>query len=129
MLAGFEQVESRGFYRPAATLSFDAAVESIAQGIRHARALGLTDMIANTCGLTGFAPPNTLGRYAMAVKWAETAGGGPDSVRVALIARPELIDQDKIGVVIAQNRGMLGDVFTNETEAITWLDARRAATL
>ena len=45
-------------------------------------------------------------------------------MRVALIARPELIDPQKIGVLMYQNRGGNGDVFTNESEALAWLDAR-----
>ena len=45
-------------------------------------------------------------------------------MRVALVARPELIDPQKIGVLMFQNRGGNGDVFTNEADAIAWLDAR-----
>ncbi len=37
---------------------------------------------------------------------------------------PEIIDPQKIGVLMAQNRGVNGDVFTNETDALAWLDAR-----
>ena len=40
------------------------------------------------------------------------------------MARPELIDPQKIGVLMLQNRGGSGDVFSNETEALAWLDAR-----
>ena len=57
----------------------------------------------------------------MATKWAQTAGA---ALRVALVARPELIDPQKIGVLMMQNRGGNGDVFTNEADALAWLDAR-----
>jgi hypothetical protein len=120
---GFEQIGKRGFYRPSAQVTFAAAVEMVAAAIRYARARELTDLLANTCGLSGFPPPNTLERYDMAVKWVESAGVG--QLRVALIARPEIIDPNKIGVLMAQNRGMLGDVFKTEAEALAWLDARR----
>jgi hypothetical protein len=46
---------------------------------------------------------------------------------VALVARPELIDPQKIGVLMAQNRGVLGDVFTNEADALLWLDGLPAS--
>ena len=39
--------------------------------------------------------------------------------------RTALIDPEKIGVLMAQNRGAIGDVFTNEAEAIVWLDGRQ----
>jgi hypothetical protein len=41
-----------------------------------------------------------------------------------MVARPELIDPEKIGVLMAQNRGATGDVFTTEAAALAWLDAR-----
>ena len=117
----FEQVGTRGFYRPVGQVSFEQAVDMIADGIRAARELGLADMLANTTGLTGFTPPSVFARHSMALKWAQSAGA---SMRVALVARPELIDPQRIGVLMYQNRGGNGDVFTNETEALAWLDAR-----
>lgn len=43
---------------------------------------------------------------------------------MSLVARIELIDPQKIGVLMYQNRGGNGEVFTNETDALAWLDAR-----
>lgn len=117
----FEQVGSRGFYRPVAIVTFEQAIDMVAQGMRHARERGLTDLLVNTHGLTGFPTPSTFARYSLAVKWAESAGG---ALRVALVTRAEIIDPQKIGVLMAQNRGVNGDVFTNETDALAWLDAR-----
>ena len=117
----FEQVGSRGFYRPVAIVTFEQATEMVAESMRLARERGLVDLLANTHGLTGFATPSTFARYSLAVKWAESAGG---ALRVALVTRPEIIDPQKIGVLMAQNRGVNGDVFTNETDALAWLDAR-----
>jgi hypothetical protein len=45
-------------------------------------------------------------------------------LRVAMVARRELIDPQKIGVLMMQNRGGTGDVFATEAEALSWLDAR-----
>jgi hypothetical protein len=117
----FEIVGSRGFYRPVGIVTFEQAVEMVAIAMVHARASGLTDLLASTLGLTGFQSPSTFARYALAVKWAESAGG---ALRVALVARPEVIDPQKIGVLMAQNRGVNGDVFTREADALAWLDAR-----
>lgn len=116
-----EIVGSRGFYRPSAQVTFEQAVDMVAQAIDMARELGLADLLANTIGLTGFTPPSVFARYSMASRWAQTSGS---ALRVALVARTELIDPQKIGVLMMQNRGGSGDVFSNESEALAWLDAR-----
>jgi len=117
----FERVGARGFYRPIAQVTFEQGVALVAESIQVARDLGLSDLLVNTTGLTGFAPPSVFGRYAMATNWAQRAGA---ALRVALVARAELIDPQKIGVLILQNRGGTGDVFTSEADALEWLDAR-----
>ena len=117
----FEQVGSRGFYRPIARVTFERAVDLVAEAMVTARELGLADLLVNTTGLTGFTPPSVFARYAMATKWTQSAGA---ALRVALVARAELIDPQKIGVLILQNRGGTGDVFANEADALAWLDAR-----
>jgi isopropylmalate/homocitrate/citramalate synthase len=117
----FETIGSRGFYRPVAQVTFEQAIEMVAAAMRYAREHGLVDLLANTNDLTGFSQPSTFARYSLAVKWAEAAGG---ALRVALVTRAEIIDPQKIGVLMAQNRGVNGDVFTNETDALAWLDAR-----
>ena len=117
----FEIVGSRGFYRPNAQVTFEQAVDMVAQAIQAARDLGLADLLANTSGLTGFTPPSVFARYSMASRWAQTSGS---TLRVALVARPELIDPQKIGILMLQNRGGSGDVFGNEAEALAWLDSR-----
>ena len=117
----FEQSGTRGFFRPVAVVTYEQAIDMVAEATRYARERGLAGLLVNTIGLTGFAPPGTFARYSMAVKWAETAGG---ALHVAVVARPEIIDPQKIGVLMAQTRGVDGDVFTNETDALAWLDAR-----
>jgi hypothetical protein len=111
----FEHLGSRGFYRPLGVVTFEQAVETVAVGIEHAQKLGLKDLLVNTQALTGFAVPTTFGRYAFAVRWAQAGGG------------VLLIDHEKIGMIMAQNRGLDVDVFTNEADAIGWLDSRAAA--
>jgi hypothetical protein len=120
-LAHFEQVGRRGFYRPVGVVTFERAVDMVAESMRFARSLGLTDLLVNTSGLTGFPQPSIFARHALAVRWAEAAGSG---LHVAMVARAEVIDPQKIGVLMAQNRGVSGDVFTTEVAAIAWLDAR-----
>ena len=118
----FEQIGTRGFYRPLGCVTFEQAVDMVAVAMKHARAVGCADLLVSSLGLTGFAPPSTIARDTMAVKWVESAGA---SLRVAMVARPEIIDPQKIGVLMAQNRGASADVFVDEMQALRWLDARR----
>jgi hypothetical protein len=120
-LANFEQVGKRGFYRPICSVTFERAVDMVTEAMHLSRSLGLSDLLVNTTGFTGFPPPSIFARHALAVRWAESAGSG---LIVAMVARPELIDPEKIGVLMAQNRGATGDVFATEAAALAWLDAR-----
>lgn len=121
----FEIAGKRGFYRPQGKVNYELAVEMVAAAMKHARTLGLESLLVNTNGLTGITPPSIFGRHALAVKWAEAAGA---SLHVALVARSELVDPEKIGVVMAQNRGVSGDVFNTESAALAWLDSRHRNT-
>jgi hypothetical protein len=115
----FEQIGQRGFYRPIGVVTFELAVEMVSEAMNFARSLKLADLLVNTHDLTGFASPSVFARYALAVKWAQSAAG---SLRVALVVRPELMDPQKIAVLMAQNRGVAGDAFLTEAEALAWLD-------
>jgi hypothetical protein len=121
-LANFEIVGQRGFFRPAGKVSFEQAADLVAEAMKVARAAGLASLLINTQGFTGFASPSILGRHQLALKWAENAG---PALHVAFVARPEMIDPEKIGVIMVQNRGVSGDVFTSEAAAIAWLDSRQ----
>ena len=125
MIKHFEQAGRSGFFRPVGEMSFEQAVQVVGEAMRHARSLELADLLVNTSGLTGFPTPDVFARYSLASKWAESAGTG---LRVALVARAEIIDPQKIGVLMAQNRGVTGDVFTTEAAAIAWLDLGIGAT-
>jgi hypothetical protein len=122
-LDNFEVVGKRAFYRPSGKVSFEQAVDMVAEAMKQARAFDVAGLLVNTNGLSGFAPPSIFARHAMAVKWAENAG---PNLHVAMVARAELIDPEKIGVVMAQNRGVSTEVFTSEPPAIAWLDSRGA---
>jgi hypothetical protein len=120
-LENFEHVGSRGFYRPTGVMTLEAAIEIVAIGIECARKLELDDLLVNVYGLSGFEVPSTFARYELAVRWAKAGSG---VLRLAAVVRPDFIDREKIGMVMAQNRGLDADVFADEKTAINWLNAR-----
>jgi hypothetical protein len=123
-LDGFVLEKGCGLYRPAGSVSFDQAVALVRTAIAVARRNRVRDLLVDTTALIGFPSPDTLQRFLMAVGWANEARGG---VRLAMIARAEMIDPHKFGVTVAANRGLVSNIFTTEVEARAWLEARHAA--
>ena len=72
----------------------------------------------NTTGLTGITALSTFDRYQIGEELATAAEG---QVRVALVARAELIDPERFGITVARNRGLTADVFTTDAAALAWL--------
>ena len=122
-MTGFEIVATRGFYHPVGRVTFEQGVELITQALLRARALGLDDIVVNITGLSGFEIPGVFERYDMVTKWVKCVR---TFLRVAFVAQPAHIDSQKIGMLIAQNRGLSADVFASEAAALAWLDARLA---
>ena len=121
-LAGFAVEKGRGLYRPVGIVSFDEAVALVCAAIEAARRNQVRELLVDTTALTGFPPPKTFSRFLAVVAWANEARGG---VRLAIVARAEMIDPNKLGVTIAANRGLESNIFTTEAEARVWLDAQR----
>jgi len=116
----FEIDRDCAFFRPAGNVSLQQAVQMLACAIAFAREQEVPKLLAVTTGLTGFAPPNTLERYEFATQFAAIAGG---AVRLALVAKPEMIDPQTFGLTVANNRGLISNVFTSEADALAWLQS------
>ncbi|MGE3467221.1 MAG: hypothetical protein AB7J13_09835 [Pyrinomonadaceae bacterium] len=110
--------ESHAVYRPVGEYSFDATVEMIDAAIAYCRASSIRALLVDITQVTGFPPPSTAERFHFVTQWSATAGG---RLTIAMIAPPEMIDPEKIGVTMAKNRGLKSEVFTNEQDAVRWL--------
>jgi hypothetical protein len=119
---GFMMEGGRGLFRPVGSVSFDKAVALVRAAIAIACSNQAGDLLVDTTALTGFPSPDTFERFLAAVAWAEEALG---RLRLAMIARAEMIDPQKFGVTVAANRGLVSNIFTTEAEARAWLDAKR----
>jgi hypothetical protein len=115
-----ERIGARAFYRPVFTAGFHEALRRCAAAVQWAREQGCSDMLVNVQGVTGMEAINAFMKYEVAVSWAQAAG----SMRVALVVPESLMDPQKFALLMAHNRGVNGDAFVTEAEALRWLDAR-----
>src|SRR5258707_4931108 len=114
----FEITKTHAVYRPAGEVPLPQAVKMMTSAISFAREQNIRNLLVITSALTGFEAPSLAARYFFVKEWAKASNG---TVRIAMVARPEMIDAQKIGGTVAANTGLSGDVFTSEAEALAWL--------
>ena len=122
--AGYTMEGVHVTYRPIGAVTFDEAIARVRSAITLACSTKAKDLLVDTTTWTGFSAPDTFQRFLAAVAWAEEAGG---RLRLAMVAREEMIDEQKFGAMVASNRGLVSNIFTNEEEARAWLDSKRAS--
>ena len=105
-------------YRPSGEFDFDTTVKLIDDALAYCRDNGIACLLADITSVTGFPPPSMAQRFQFATQWSATAAG---RVALAMIAPPDMIDKDRIGVTMLNNRGMRSEVFTSEPDAMHWL--------
>lgn len=124
ILQHFETVGERGYFRPKGSVSLVQAVAMIDAALEFACTRGLRAVVVNVTELTGFASPSVVERYDLMTQWAYTVRG---RARVAVVARPELIDPEGFDVMVAANRGLVVEVFESEADALVWLERKANA--
>ena len=116
----FQIVGNRARAQAVGFVSLEAAVNMVADALASARQQSVRKILVDITALRGFSSPNILQRYRFCQKWANAAG---PALRVAVVARAEMIDPGKFGVAVMRNRGTVADVFVSEAEAARWLDS------
>jgi hypothetical protein len=114
----FELLEDCAVYRPVGRVSLSTAVQWMTSIITSCRERGIRKLMVDIYGLTGFESPPLHTRYFFMHEWAGAAAG---AVCIAMVARPEMIDPEKFGVMVGRNAGLTCDVFATEPEAEAWL--------
>lgn len=114
----FEILKEHAVFRPRGKVSLEQAVKLVVEGIAYARSRNILKLLADITNLTGFESPSVATRYFIIHEWARAAKG----VRVAIVARPEIIDPEKFGTTVANNIGFKADIFTTEEDALIWLE-------
>jgi len=94
------------------------AASKAVEAITFSKEKGIHRLLIDATNWTGHKKPSAAERF----DWGEAfaAAAGP-TVKVALVARPELMDPEKFEVTVATNRGMVGNVFDSEREGVEWL--------
>ena len=80
-------------------------------------------MVVNTTGFTGFAPPSVFARYQMAARLVQCRA----ELRCAWRSwhAPSSSIRRRSAMLMMQNRGATSEAFTNELDALKWLDSRQ----
>ncbi len=105
-------------YRPEGRTSLREAIRLISTAISYSRVNEIRRLFVDTTGLVGFDAPTVLERFQLAEQFALDAEG---LVKIALLVKPELLDPELFGVLVAQNRWLDGNAFDSESEALAWL--------
>ena len=114
----FEVLEGYCCYRILGSGPLAEAANLVIKAITFCREEGHRRLLIDTTRWTGHLSPDTFQRYM----WAQAfANASSSQVKLALVLRPEMMDPQKFEVTVAVNRGMDGNVFDAEKDALNWL--------
>jgi hypothetical protein len=123
-LEHFESMEDYSCYRLVGNGPLEEAATKVIEVITFAREQGLRNLLIDTTHWTGHTNPTTMERF----DWAEAfAKAALTKVKVAMVVRPEFMDPEKFEVTVGRNRGLFGNVFDSEEDALEWLLDPKAA--
>ncbi len=111
-------------FAPKCRFTIDEAAAVVSHAIMFCQEQRIPKLFVDATRLPGFPPEllTTIERYWLAQDWAERGRG---AVAVAMVTRPQYIDPEKFGVMVANNAGLQIDVFTSELEALEFLKKAR----
>lgn len=105
-------------YRPISDVTFLQVIDLCSGAVSFSRTQKIRCLLVDTTRLAGFDPPGTLDRFEFGRRCARAAEG---KVKVAFLAKPEMIDTDGFGLIVARNRGFRTSIFAAESDAVQWL--------
>ena len=114
----FEIGESHAIHRPEGHVSFEEAGELLSQAVLYCRENGIRRLLIDATNLTGFGMVGIAERFSVGEWLAREAMA---AVKVVMVVRPELFDPKRFGITVARNRGLFSNVFSSESDAMTWL--------
>jgi hypothetical protein len=120
----FETMEDYSCYRLSGDGPLEAAANKVIEVITFAREQGIRNLLIDVTRWTGHPNPTTLERF----DWAEAfAKAALTKVKMAMVVPAKFMDPEKFEVTVARNRGLFGNVFVSEKDALAWLLDPKAA--
>ena len=110
-------------FRPRGSYSLVDAVDLVSSAIANCREQSVRMLLVDATGLVDLAVPTLVDRFLMMEDWAHESEG---KVVVALVVPAEYIHPRKFGVKLAQQFGLICDVYSSEEEAAAWLSETAA---
>lgn len=110
-------------YRPRGPATAAEAITALFPVLAWCREAGIQKLLADARGIEGLTIPTTAERFHLGEESARSAGG---EVQVAFVAPERILDPQRFGMMVAQNRGLIVNVFTDEVRALDWLAGPRA---
>src|SRR5262245_54037576 len=114
----FEFMDGYCAYRLSGHGPLAEAAHKVIEAITFAREQGMRQLLIDTTNWTGHKSPDTLERFTWAQAFAEAARS---TVKLAMVVAPEMMVPDNFDVMVARSRGLLGNVFVSEKDALAWL--------
>ena len=114
----FEIVEDHAESRLRGRVTLEEGVQAVSNAIAFACTQQVSKLLVDITGLYGFPSPGIGSRYFLVREWARVAGG---RLSLVIVSPPDLIDHEKIGVLMAKNAGLHCNIFASEEEALEWL--------
>lgn len=114
----FEIMEGYCCYRLRGHGPLVEAAGKVIEAIAFCRKRGISNLLIDTTNWTGHERPDTVERFNVAAAFTEAARS---AVKLSMVVRPELMDPKKFEITVAANRGLLGNVFDSEKDALDWL--------
>ncbi len=118
-LEDLAQVGDCAFFRPQGLAPGPERLKQLLQVVALAHARQIPKLVVNLTGLENVRMPNVAERYFIMRELAAVAKG---AVKIAFVLPPHLIG-DKFGILVGKNAGLTSEVFTDEAEAVAWLNS------
>jgi hypothetical protein len=114
----FTVMENYSAYTPRGEHTVSEATDRICAAILHSRQNAIARLCVDIRNMVNLPIPTLTERFQIGTRFAAAAG---NAVRMVMICDPMYIDRDYFGILVAQNRGMEVNVFTNNEDAVLWL--------
>ncbi|GAB6197085.1 hypothetical protein [Lysobacter xanthus] len=107
-------------------LRLAGARERVCAVLNWAAANGYQRVLVDLSSAAGLEPPSFVARIEIAHEFARTARIG---TALAIVAPDHIIDEERVGVVLAGRLGLRAHIGSDRTDALAWLKDQETITI